>query len=71
MPSENLATEVHDFKEIIQISIGGRLPLVVGGHAVNIWALSYLDRIGNDLAAFQPFTSKDLDLFGTHGPASD
>ena len=39
--------------------------MVVGGHAVNIWALSYLDRTGNDLAVFQPFTSKDLDLFGT------
>ena len=52
-------------RKSIRTSINGRFPLIVGGHAVNLWALSYLDRIGNDLAAFQPFTSKDLDLFGT------
>lgn len=57
-------SEVHDFKGILSNSIDGCLPLLVGGHAVNLWALIYLEHIGTDLDRWLPLTSKDLDLFG-------
>jgi hypothetical protein len=50
--------------EVASTPINGELPLVVGGQAVNAWALAYLNRIGEKLRAFAPFTSKDLDLYG-------
>ncbi len=37
---------------------------VVGGQALNIWAERYASRNKN-LASYAPFTSKDLDYFGT------
>ena len=40
------------------------MQLVVGGQAVNLWAERYQDR-EPELAKYQPFTSKDLDLIGT------
>ncbi len=58
-------SEVHDFKGILSNSVDGCLPLLVGGHAVNLWALIYRDRIGSNLDQWLPLTSKDLDLFGT------
>ncbi len=39
--------------------------LLVGGHAVNAWALTYQDRIGEQLAALMPFTSGDIDVYAT------
>ena len=36
---DDRATEVHDFREILSSATDGELPLLVGGHAVNLWAL--------------------------------
>lgn len=58
-------TEVSDFKEILLAPDGDELPLVVGGHAVNLWSIYLLSRKAEKLADFMPFMSKDLDLVGT------
>jgi hypothetical protein len=39
-------------------------PLIVGGQAVNLWALTFLGDIPQ-LRQFEPFTSHDCDLFGS------
>ena len=39
------------------------LPLLIGGQAVNLWALAFLPR-SPSLAALAPFLSKDCDLYG-------
>lgn len=39
-------------------------PVMVGGQAVNLWAERYLPFAANDLAEFELFVSKDLDLVG-------
>ena len=62
---DDRATEVHDFREILSSATDGELPLLVGGHAVNLWALIYRERIGPEISRWLPLTSKDLDLFGT------
>ncbi|MDR1279875.1 MAG: hypothetical protein LBK99_03520 [Opitutaceae bacterium] len=36
---------------------------IVGGHAVNLWAMLYSNRGDAELEAFFPFTSKDGDIF--------
>ena len=64
---EDRTSEVHDFREILSNAVDGDLPLLVGGHAVNLWAQIYRQRIGRDLDQWLPLTSKDLDLFGTIG----
>ncbi|MFT6862436.1 MAG: hypothetical protein ACJAVK_000994 [Akkermansiaceae bacterium] len=38
--------------------------VLVGGHAVNVWAQVYYNRIAH-AETFRPFTSKDADLIGT------
>ena len=58
-------TEVQDFGLLLNTPVDGTLPLLVGGHAVNLWAWFYRDRIGKDLDQWLPLTSKDLDLVGT------
>jgi hypothetical protein len=58
-------TEVHDYEQIIQATIDGKKPLVVGGQAVNIWALNYESQIAADLVHYRPFMSKDIDLYGS------
>ena len=40
-------------------------PVIVGGHAVNLWSLYFLSNGIVALAEFLPFISKDLDLVGT------
>lgn len=63
MPDEAL-TEVADFRELLGTAVDGKLPLVVGGHEVSLWALNYRDRLGTRLDEFFPLLSKDLDLLG-------
>ncbi|WP_367874356.1 hypothetical protein [Luteolibacter sp. Populi] len=58
-------TEVQDFKDVLSTPVDGELPLVVGGHAVHLWALAFEDRLGDALTRWVPLTSKDLDLYGT------
>lgn len=58
-------TEVQDFGLLLNTPVDGKLPLLVGGHAVNLWAWFYRDRIGKALNQWLPLTSKDLDLVGT------
>jgi hypothetical protein len=58
-------TEVRDFSKILSARFDGELPLLVGGHAVNLWAWVYRERIGEALNQWLPLTSKDLDLVGT------
>jgi hypothetical protein len=58
---------VEDFAAIVRaLSEHAKDPIVlVGGHAVNVWALTYQDRIGELLRPHQPFTSSDMDVYGT------
>ena len=58
-------TEFLDFASLLSAPIKGELPLLVGGHAVNVWAWFYRNRIGKVLDDWLPLTSKDLDLVGT------
>ena len=37
--------------------------LLVGGHAVNIWALSYYDRAASEIIPHEPLTSSDMDVY--------
>ena len=57
-------SQIGDYALIVSVSTDEGLPVVVGGQAANTWALLYAPRIGNRLAPFRPFTSKDLDLAG-------
>ena len=64
MPDPRPQTSFTDVADVVSVRTDNQLPLVVGGHAVNIWALAYLNRLGPQLQPFAPFTSKDLDLWG-------
>jgi hypothetical protein len=51
-------TRPQDFDPIFSQGV-----VIVGGHAVNLWASFYADRGDPILATFAPFTSKDADIF--------
>ena len=51
-------TQPQDFDPIFSQGV-----VIVGGHAVNLWASFYADRGDPVLARFAPFTSKDADIF--------
>lgn len=51
-------TRPQDFDPIFSQGV-----VIVGGHAVNLWASFYADRGDPVLARFAPFTSKDADIF--------
>lgn len=51
-------TRPQDFDPIFSQGV-----VIVGGHAVNLWASFYADRGDPALAGFAPFTSKDADIF--------
>ena len=65
MGSKRIA--VDEFERVFRaVSANTTDPLVlVGGHAVNVWALAYADRLGESLAELKPLTSSDLDLWAT------
>jgi len=58
---------VEDFEAVLRaISRQNReLIVLVGGHAVNVWALTYQVRLGQSLLAYQPLTSADVDVYAT------
>jgi hypothetical protein len=57
---------VEDFEAIFRAISRQKEPVIlVGGHAVNVWALSYHDRLGDVLAPLRPFTSGDMDVYAT------
>jgi hypothetical protein len=65
LPALNLAgasvpeiTRPQDFDPIFSQGV-----VIVGGHAVNLWASYYADRNDPVLAGFAPFTSKDADIY--------
>lgn len=62
---EDPDTEVRDFKDVLSTPVDGELPLVVGGHAVHLWALAFETCLGDELMRWVPLTSKDLDFYGT------
>jgi len=51
------STDPEEFDDVFKQGV-----LVVGGHAVNLWAKYYSSRGDKELAAFEPFTSKDGDI---------
>jgi len=58
---------VGDFESVFRaVSRQTKDPIVlVGGHAVNVWALTYRDRLGAALERYQPLTSGDMDFYAT------
>ncbi len=62
MPEE---VSFSDFAEVAATRIDGEPPVIVGGQAVNVWAVFYLPRIEQELKVHAPFVSKDLDLYGS------
>ncbi len=58
---------ISEFAQIISPPEDGEAPVVVGGHAVNLWSEYYFALGVKALAAYMPFTSKDLDLIGPAG----
>ena len=65
MSGERQLTEVADFADVLLPHDDLGSPVVVGGHAVNLWASYFLAGGDVALAEFLPFTSKDLDFVGT------
>lgn len=57
---------VEDFNEIFATFKRSKEPiLLVGGHAVNVWALSYYDRVSAEIIPHEPLTSSDMDIYAT------
>jgi hypothetical protein len=64
-PRPRVETHVADFADILSPMDGSEPPVIVGGHAVNLWSLYFLANGVAGLERYLPFTSKDLDLVGT------
>jgi hypothetical protein len=60
MTSSQLEFQVSDFESIL---CQEPLPLLVGGQAVNLWAMVYA-RNSEVLRRLEPFLSRDCDLYG-------
>lgn len=60
-------TDISEFADIFALGDDCEPPVVVGGHAVNMWGHYYMHRGMSELCGYLPFTSKDLDLVGTAG----
>jgi hypothetical protein len=64
--SREFRRPVEDFESLFRaISLQKETVILVGGHAVNVWALSYRDRLGDMLTPLLPFTSGDMDVYAT------
>ena len=69
---DSLAGAAHideDTVEVILATAEGIDTIVVGGQALNLLAQMYSDRAPLDLAAYAPYTSKDLDYWGMRDAA--
>lgn len=58
----------HDFPELLRAFeplLDDHNAAIVGGQALNVWATYYYDEARDELAAFAPYTSKDIDYYGT------
>jgi hypothetical protein len=66
-PEDLTGSTVSEFAGILASAEGGEVPTLVGGHAVNLWSEYFLACGVSALAAYVPFTSKDLDLVGAPG----
>jgi hypothetical protein len=55
--------EHHDASKFDGLLLSRVKPLVVGGQAVNLWAKAFITD-SQELRHFEPFLSKDCDLFG-------
>jgi hypothetical protein len=66
-PGPHVETHVADFADILLPMDGSDPPIIVGGHAVNLWSEYFLARDVKELLGYLPFTSKDLDLVGSLG----
>ena len=64
MSEEPVRIGLADIADVVTTPSDGRLPLIVGGQAVNIWAVTYAPKVGEALGAFEPFVSKDIALYG-------
>ena len=64
-PRPRVASHVVDYGDILLPTDGSEPPVIVGGHAVNLWSMYFLATGVAGLEHFLPFTSKDLDLVGT------
>jgi len=62
---DGTATEPGDFSDVFVPEEGLEPLVLVGGHAVNLWALYFVASGTLEMEEFKPFTSKDLDLVGT------
>src|SRR5580704_11850948 len=57
---------VNDFDDILRAISKQSDPIVlVGGHAVNVWALTYQQQLGDLLRPVRPLTSGDMDVYAT------
>lgn len=65
MSDERQLTEISDFADVLLPIDHHGSPVVVGGHAVNLWASYFLSTGVRTLSEYLPFTSKDLDFVGT------
>ena len=63
-PDSRPETHVADFGEILSPSDRSEPPAIVGGHAVNLWAMHFLPGGADELADYQQFPGKDLDVMG-------
>ena len=57
---------VGDFEALLCAISKQKEPVIlVGGHAVNVWALTYQDRLEALLGPLRPFTSGDIDVYAS------
>lgn len=64
MPKPSESVSFSEIADIVSTRTNGELPLIVGGQAVNIWALAYQHRAINQFKVYAPFLTKDVDLCG-------